>query len=337
MRPMNVLVTGGLGVNGIWVTRRLSELGHHVVVFENRADADPADLGENVEIVVGDILDVAGLIRAATTHDVDVIAHLAALMPDAAQDDPLLGFTVNATGTVSVLEAARSTGVRRVVFASSKGALAPCLGEYGYPTYKPVDESYPARPEGPTTVYGAAKVASELMGNAYADLFGLEFVALRFATIYGPGKGARHGALAVYGQMIENAMNGIATVIEQGGDEKNDVIYVKDIANAVASACLSTLSTDRLFHIGSGVGTTYADFADAVRELYPEADFTIGPGLRKTVGLACVMDASNAREVLGWAPQFRLADGIADYVTTLSARRGDDSGLAEPMDTPPSP
>lgn len=315
---MNVLVTGGLGVNGLWVTQRLAELGHRATVLENRTD-DPAAsvIGGQIEVVSGDILDRTDIAGAIRDYDVDVIAHLAALMPDAAQDDPTLGFAVNAVGTVNVLEAARRTGVRRVVLTSSKGALAPCLGEHGYPGYHPVDETHPARPANPTTVYGASKVASELMGEAYADAFELEFAALRFATIYGPGKSARHGALAVYGQMIENAMAGQPTVIEQGGDERNDVIYVKDVAGAVVSACVADLAGHRLFHIGRGIGVTYGEFAERIRRRFPEAEFHIGPGLRKTPGLACVMDISRATTVLGWSPEYDLDAGIADYVTSV--------------------
>lgn len=315
---MNILVTGGLGVNGAWVTRQLLEQGHRPVVFENRLDTTlVADIADKIEVVIGDILDLPAVMRAVKEHKIQRICHLAALMPSASQANPWMGFQVNAVGTVNILEAARIMDVERVVFTSSISVFTPFTGEYGYPTYRPVNEDYPKYP--PFRVYGASKVASELMGFQYQQNYGLEFVTLRFSEIYAIGKKARHGPIAIYSQMIENAMLGKPTVIPRGGDEKVDMVYVKDAANSIVLACFASKLTHHEFNIGTGQGYRLEDVANAIKKLYPKAVFDIGAGL-DYIGFGqmyCVYDISRAQKELGYRPQFTLEEGVRDYVAMM--------------------
>lgn len=316
---MNILVTGGLGVNGAWITRQLLNEGHRPVIYENRIDTSLVrDIADKLDIVMGDILDIASIIRVLKEYKIGRIIHMAALMPGPAQSNQLTGFRVNALGTVNVLEASRIMGIERVVFASSKGVYAPFTGDYGYPTYRPVDEDYPQRPAS-MMVYGAAKIVSELMGISYSKDYHLEFIALRCGGIYGPGKSARHGPIAIHGNMIENAMTGRPTRIPRGGDEKDDVIYVKDYANAVVLAGFAKPVKHHIFNIGSGKAYSLHDFANAIKRIYPEAIFEIGPGLdyRNMPGRYCVMDFSRAKEELGFTPKFSVDDGVRDYVESM--------------------
>ncbi len=315
---MNILVTGGLGVNGAWVTRQLLEQGHRPVVYENRMDTLLVpDIMHKIDIVIGDILDLSTVIRTVKEYNIQCICHLAALMPGASQANPWLGFQVNAAGTVNILEAARIMGVERVVFTSSIGVYSPFTGEFGYPTYKPVDEDYPKYPT--TMVYSAAKVASELMCFQYNRNYGLDFVILRFSEIYGIGKKVRHGPIAIYNRMIENAMLGKPTTIPHGGDEKTDMVYVKDVASSIVLACFTQSRKHHVFNIGAGTIYKLEDVANAIRKIYPRAAFDIGPGL-DYIGFGrayCLFDISKANDELSYYPQFTLEDGIRDYVETM--------------------
>jgi UDP-glucose 4-epimerase len=268
---------------------------------------------------VGDILDLAGIIRVLKKYNIKLIIHESALMPGVAQANPLMGFQTNALATVNVLEAARIMEVKRVVFASSKGVYAPFTGEYGYPTYKPVDEDYPLRPIPAIAVYGSTKVASELMGIIYSRDYGIEFIAIRSGGIYGPGKSARHGRIAIFGEMIENAMTGKPTRITAGGDEKEDVIYIKDYANATVLACFAKDIKNQIFNIGAGRGYSLKDFANAISKVCSNAVFEIGPGrdFMKVPAIYCVMDYSRAKRELGYSPRYSLEDGIRDYIKTM--------------------
>ncbi len=331
---MNILVTGGLGVNGCWVTRALLEMGHHPVVYDTRGDFSLLrDIADSVELVIGDILDYARLASTLKKHRVERICHLAASYPGPADANPLLGFQVNALGTVNVLEAARLMDIQRVVFTSSYGALSPMDEAHRYPGYRPVDESYPAYPAH-SGVYAAAKVSSELMGHVYRNLYGTEFVALRYAAIFGPGKtDPRHGNFGqIWTHLLENAMLGRPTRVVRGGDERQDMVYARDVAHSVVLGCLAPSADlkNSLFHIASGKGYTIGDFAAAIRTRFPDAEIQVGPGTDpRGKGVYCVFDISRARAELGYEPQFTLPAAVRDWVEWM-----DRLGFA-PQEHPP--
>lgn len=316
---MKVFVTGGVGVNGAWVVRRLLAEGHEVVV----SDVRPAfellrDVQDQFAFAAADTRDVEALAELLRFHRIDVVAHLAAIVD--ATTDPFLAFDVNAQGTVSVLEAARRADVRRVVYTSSKAQYGPFEGAAAHPTYEPITEDYPRGPMAGLRAYGAAKILSEEAGRVYTERFGIEFTALRFGLIYGPGKKARHGPIALHSRMIENAMLGVPTVIESGGDQLDDTMYAKDVAQAIVRAVEAPRLARPAYNIGRGVGTSLRDFADVIRTSYPDASIEIGPGL-EYLGLGpvhCVMDISRARAELGYEPVFDLEAGVKDYVESLA-------------------
>ncbi len=315
---MRILVTGGLGVNGCWVTRDLLTMGHEPVVFDNRPDFTLLrDVSDEFAFVEGDITSLEQLDRACREHRIERICHLAAVYPDTADADPLLGFSVNALATVYVLEAAKRNGIDRVSFTSSIGALSRMTPEHLEPEMVPVNEDFPAYPMG--SVYGAAKTASELMGIQYKRLFGIDFAAMRFAAIYGLGKGAeRHGSHnMIWGELIRSAIAGRPIVIPQGGDQRLDLTYARDVAQSVVKGCLVDRFDGHVFHIGSGRTYTLNDFADAIRAVIPGAQIEVGPGLdpRGMGPLAYyALDIGRARRELGYEPQYPPEAAIRDWL-----------------------
>lgn len=315
---MRILVTGGLGVNGCWVTRDLLTMGHEPVVFDNRPDFTLLrDVSDEFAFVEGDITSLEQLDNACREHRVERICHLAAVYPDTADANPLLGFSVNALATVYVLEAAKRNGIDRVSFTSSIGALSTMTPEHLEPEMVPVDEDFPAYPM--SSVYGAAKTASELMGIQYKRLHGIDFAAMRFAAIYGIGKGAeRHGSHnMIWGELIRSAIAGRPIVIPQGGDQRLDLTYARDVAQSVVKGCLVDSFEGHVFHIGSGRTYTLNDFADAIRTVIPGAQIEVGPGLdpRGMGPLAYyALDISRARRELGYEPQYPPEAAIRDWL-----------------------
>ena len=315
---MRILVTGGLGVNGCWVTRDLLTMGHEPVVFDNRPDFTLLrDVSDEFEFVQGDITSLEQLDNACKEHRIERICHLAAVYPDTADADPVLGFSVNPLATLYVLEAARRNGIDRVSFTSSIGALSRMTEEHLEPRMVPVDETFPAYPMG--SVYGAAKTASELMGIQYKRLYGIDFAAMRFAAIYGLGKGAeRHGSHnMIWGELIRNAIAGRPIVIPQGGDQRLDLTYARDVAQSVVRACTVDSFEGHVFHIGSGRTYTLNDFADAIRTVIPGAEIEVGPGLdpRGMGPLAYyALDITRARRELGYEPQYPPEVAIRDWL-----------------------
>ena len=168
MRP---LVTGALGAIGSAVIRRLVQDGDRPVAFDLRPDIELIeDVVADVDVEAGDIRDWATVARAITEHDVDCLIHLAAILPDQAQQDPKLAVEVNVGGTVVICELARALGLRRVVMASSKGVYKRVGGEFGHPSYKLLDEDYAIGPDG---VYDITKYAAEQVGMNYAQTHGV--------------------------------------------------------------------------------------------------------------------------------------------------------------------
>lgn len=314
---MTILLTGGMGAIGSWVARELVELGHRPVLYDARAEFTLIpDLLGKVDVVTGDLLDLPNLVRTVLERKIERILHLAAMMPPQAQDNPYQGFQVNALGTVHVLEAARICAARRVVYTSSKGVYGPITGEHAHPTYRPLTEDYPARPN---SVYGATKLAGENMALNYVRNYGLDFVALRFGSTYGPGKLGRHGIVGLHSRMIEAAMAGQETRIPQGREQVDDMVYNADTAHAVVLACFAERLEHRAFNIATGKGSTLADLARAVKRIFPGAVIEVGPGLDYYGGGGgySVFDVSRARDELAYSPRFTLESGVEHYVETM--------------------
>jgi UDP-glucose 4-epimerase len=319
---MRVLVTGGLGVVGSAVVRRLMQHGLDPVVCDLRADFSLLrDLADRIEFVATDVTDfdaVAGLLRNAA---VDRIIHLAAFIDPEMDVQPFRAFTVNARGTANMLEAAHRAGIARFVFSSSRAVYGNTPGGVGEPGYRPIDEDHPKRP---SKAYDVTKLAAEQLGQVYRDAFGMEFAALRFAGIYGPGKQARHGKMSLRSRLVEDPMAGRPVRVPHGGDQLDDMIYVDDVAEALVQAALAPRLGFGAYNIASGKGQTIRQFADAVRAAIPGADIEVGPGLNPLgfdVHYYAIFDISRARDDFGFEPRFDLVTGVRDYVERLRTMR----------------
>jgi UDP-glucose 4-epimerase len=319
---MNILLTGGLGVNGAWVTRKLVERGYRPVVLENRIDTSLIgdDIAQKVELIEADIRNSQALASIFQSRKIQRVIHMAALITGI-QTDIQSGFQVNAGGTVNVLEAATTTGVERIVYTSSRGVYGHIDGPQAHPNYEAITEDHPQRP---FLVYDVCKAVSEGLGRNYARMRGLQFVALRFAQIYGPGKLQRHGPYGIFSRLIENPVAAKPVKIPRGGDQRDDVIYVDDIAEAIVVAAFHSRPSYEAYNISRGIGTTLHDFADAVRKVLPNSEIEIGPGLDYH-GLGAnycgIMDNTRARDDLGFVPKYDLAHGVSHYVETMRQLR----------------
>jgi UDP-glucose 4-epimerase len=315
---MKVLITGGMGVNGAVTARLMVRDGLRPVLLDNREDFIlMQDIKDKVDCVIGDVCDRKFLTQVAEDFKIDCIAHLAALMPEPAEADPRLGIRVGAEGTVNILEVARAKNIKRVVFTSSKAVYGEINGEEGPPNYKPVREDYRKIP---ADLYGSIKVCCEELGRYYREAYGIEFIALRFVSIYGPGKEARHGPLSFYGQLIERAREGAKWVIPEGGDQRNDAVYVGDVGRSVFLALKAPAPGAWTFNIGTGKAVAPRDFLNAAAKLFPHHRIELGPGpskLGRSKQSYCVFDISAAKEHIGYEPAYSVEDGVRDYVATL--------------------
>jgi UDP-glucose 4-epimerase len=318
---MQILVTGGLGVNGAVVARQLIERGLRPLVTDSREDYSLVPgLRNRFDFVAGDVTDpgfVRSLIQGRAVH---AIIHLAAFIAPDMDSQPFRSFMVNNYGSALLLEAAHEAGIKRFIAASSRAVYGGLPDNVGASDYRPIDEEHPKRP---VNSYDVTKLAAEQLGQVYRLMFGMEYAALRFAGIYGPGKQARHGRMSLRSRLVEDPLQGVAVKVPAGGDQLDDMIYVEDAARALVEAVLAPRLGFGAYNVASGIGQTMRQYADAVRAALPDADIEIGPGVNPLgfdENRAAIFDITRARDDFGFMPRYGLRDGVADYVARLRAR-----------------
>jgi len=311
------MVTGGLGVNGAWVVREFVQRGHDVAIVENRDDrALIADVADRVEVVLVDICDVDELTAVTRRIAPDIVVHLAAFVD--CERHPLTALAVNVDGTAHVCEAAVAAGVERLVYTSTKGVYAPATGEYGHPTYRPVAEDDLA---GPVVMYGITKAAGEDVVGWYGRTTDLTTVSLRFGTIFGPGRLQRHaGAINTYSSMIELPASGEPFSLEHGGDQRDDLVYVVDAADAIVTVALAPELGHQVYNVAAGHTVSIREYADAIRRVLPDAELHIGSGLDpmdQADPYYMALDASRIADDLGWKPSYDIDRAVRHYVDLI--------------------
>lgn len=299
---MSILVTGGKGFLGQTLVRMLQERGERVISYDRRAEetTDP-----NLIYVQGDLGDLPTLLETIRKYDVEKIIHTAAIShPVASREIPYQTVITNAVGTTNVFEAARLSGIKRVVNLSSECAYGNNV-ELGL-----VKEDTLLNP---TTPYGATKVFTEKLANVYTTLYNMEIPSLRPGWLYGPGQFMQ----CYMKTLLRNAIDGIPTREESGKDYRFQYVHVKDVARACILAMDSNLIHHDVYNITGGTQISYEELVTYVKEIYPTADIYIGSGTIDILDMNAPFDISRAKEDLGFIPEMDLSTGIYEYAKWL--------------------
>ncbi|OLB99980.1 MAG: hypothetical protein AUI15_07940 [Actinobacteria bacterium 13_2_20CM_2_66_6] len=317
-----VLVTGGLGFIGGYVTKALLDQGRRVAVLTRGQTTSPEMLfvlreheGE-FPIEIGSVEDLAQLDSIFARLKPETIVHSASNVDvTVLYRDPYRAFQTNVTGTINVYEAARRTGVRRVVDISSIGVLPPNQ-------YQPIDAAHPivlARHGPGSGAYGAAKVAGEVFGFAFQQAYGLDVRIVRPSAVYGFGM-QWHSANYMK-QFVEPAVRGERVKVASGGRLPRDYTHVADVAELTVRVIDCGDDADRVFYAATGQPlVTAAEAARIVAELIPgssiEVSDTMTPDDEVEASFRGVLSIENSRAQLGWAPRYAsLREGIAEYMS----------------------
>jgi UDP-glucose 4-epimerase len=305
---VKILVTGGAGFIGSHVVDRCVEAGHWVAVVDDLSSGQRQQVNAAARLHVVDI-------RSPALHDVfrdegpEAVVHLAAQASvGRSVADPQLDADINVLGSLNLLECARRAGTRRFAYISTGGA------GYGDTDVIPTPESHPTRPVSP---YGTSKVAAELYLGCWEALHGLSGVVLRLANIYGPRQNP-HGEAGVIAIFTDRLLRGEPCIINGDGLQTRDYVYVGDVAEAALRALERPQVTGPI-NIGTGVETTVVAVFEALRAAFGHGESRHGPA-RPGEQRRSLLDASRARQVLGWTPRVALAEGLRR--TVAAARAG---------------
>ena len=296
---MNFLITGAAGFLGSNLANHLVREGHQVRGLDDLSTGDPQALSPEVLFTRGDVNDRPKL--WTLLQDVDCVYHLAArvAVPESVLY-PREYNAVNVGGTVSLMEAMRDVGVRRVVFISS-GAV------YGDQATQPLNENAQPYPHSP---YAVSKLAAEYYVRTIGDLWGIETVSLRVFNAYGPGQHLPPSHPPVIPNFLRQAIRGGTLVMHGDGSQTRDYVFVDDVVSTMIAAATAPSIDKLIINIGSGRETSINELVQLVMEVTGTKIEVISnhkndPGVSRMCA-----DLNLARQMLGYKPHFTLAEGL---------------------------
>ena len=297
---MNILVTGGAGFIGSHLVRHLLAKGEKVTALDNLSTGLAENLPPEAKLVEMDILD-EDLPKVVATGAFDAIVHLAAqTMVDTSIKNPLLDTRENLLGTVQVLEAARAANVKRVIFASTAAVYGDVKEDD-----LPVRE---AQATLPLSFYGLSKLSVEKYLEMYENLYGMEYVVLRFANVYGErqGDGGEGGVISIFAKAVAEGRD---ITIYGDGEQTRDFVYAGDIAEGIWAA-LRTEEVNAAYNLSTQTETSLRELVSLLaeirgREIVPKYGAEREGDIYKSM-----LSNNRARRGLDWQPVTTLAEGL---------------------------
>lgn len=296
---MNFLITGAAGFLGSALANQLAREGHVVRALDDLSNGDDRNLFEDVHFTRGDVNDRPKL--WTLLQDVDCVYHLAARVRVAESLlYPREYNNVNVGGTVSLMEAMRDVGVRRVVFASS-GAV------YDDQQEQPLKEDALTLPRSP---YAVSKLAAEYYVRTIGSLWGIETVSLRIFNAYGPGQQLPPSHPPVVPNWLRQAVRGGSLVLHGDGKQTRDFVYVDDVARALVAAATAPNVDRSVINVGGGNEIRLRDLAQMMLDITgSDAEIIYTPRNDPGVSRMCA-DLTLAKKSLGFEPRTSLEDGL---------------------------
>jgi UDP-glucose 4-epimerase len=300
---MKIMVTGGAGFIGSHVVDTFVNNGHEVIVIDDlstgrRSNLNPAAKFYQVDIRSPELAEVFEKERP------QIVDHHAAQMDvRRSVDDPLFDADVNVLGSIKLIELARQYDVERFIYISTGGAV------YGEPEYLPCDEAHPINPICP---YGASKHTVEHYLFMYEELYGLDYVVLRYPNVYGPRQDP-HGEAGVVAIFCGQMLNEAPVMINGDGKQERDFVYVGDCAQANILA-LTTENSNTIFNLGYGKGTNINEIYEKLKDI-TGYKLTAEHGPAKTGETRRIyLEAIKADQYLDWKPTIGLEAGLRETV-----------------------
>ncbi len=312
---MRILVTGGAGFIGSNLADRFVALGHEVAVLDDLSSGFREFVPNAARFVEADVTDAEALGRFFAEWRPEVVSHHAAQIDvRKSVDDPVRDARINLLGGIELLQACTRHGVRKVLYASTGGAL------YGEGRKLPATEDHPVNPEAP---YGASKHSLEHYLYIWKLLHGLDYTVLRYPNVYGPRQNP-HGEAGVNAIFIGLMLEGKRPRIFGTGDQLRDYVYVDDIVEA--SVLALARGSGETVNIGSGVGVSVLQIFSELKSILGFEGEPIFDAPRPGEIQRIYLDATRAREVLGWKPRVGFREGLEKTVAWARADKATKAG-----------
>jgi UDP-glucose 4-epimerase len=302
---MTILVTGGAGFIGSHLVDALQKKTEEVHVVDDLSTGKLENLNPSATFYKMDICD-SGFGDLICSIRPEVVFHLAAQVsvPHSIQN-PYEDARVNVLGTVNLLDACVKAGVKRVVFSSSAAV-------YGMPQYLTINEAHPLHTISP---YGASKAAAEEYIRLYQRMYGINYIILRYANVYGPRQDAEGegGVVSIFDRRLASRD---ALTIFGSGEQTRDFVYIKDIvrANLAAASC----SPNHTVNVSTGEATSINELAQTMISTTNTSVEIIHQPERQGDIQHSVLSPQLALEVMGWKPIYKLKDGLKDMLLNRS-------------------
>lgn len=308
-KKSNVLITGGLGFVGSSLARRLVNIDANVTLVDSLIPQyggnffNIQDIKDQVTVNISDVRDPYAM--AYLIQGQDYLFNLAGQTSHLdSMNDPQSDLAINASAQLSILEACRKHNPDiKIVFASTRQL-------YGKPDYLPVDEKHPTRP---VDVNGINKLAGEWYHLLYNNVHHIRACALRLTNTYGPGMRVKDARQTFLGIWIRNLIEGKPILVYGDGTQLRDFNYVDDVVDALLSAAINLNAWGEVFNLGSQEYIGLKDLAAMMVEMHPNGHYEIVPfpGELKAIDIGdYYSDYTKANQVLGWAPQINLKEGL---------------------------
>ncbi len=299
---MKILVTGGAGFIGSNIVDAYINAGHSVVVIDDLSTGRVQNVNPQAEFICANIQD-AEVAETFLRHKFDVVNHQAAQMDvRRSVEDPIYDAKNNVLGFINILQNCAKTGVSKVIFSSSGGAI------YGEQEYFPADEEHKLQPCSP---YGITKLVGEKYLFFYAQNYGLKYIALRYANVYGPRQNpnGEAGVVAIFTRML---LNNQQPVINGTGEQTRDFVFVQDVVRANLLALEQKESN--ILNIGTAKETTINEM---YRILLQKTGSTMAEQhapAKEGEQFRSVIAYHKANKIMGWAPRYDIEKGLEETV-----------------------
>lgn len=296
---MKILVTGGAGFIGSNLVDALIDKNHEVIIVDNFSTGQKENLNPKAKLYELDIQDQK-LEEVFVSEKPEVVFHLAAQIDvRKSVEDPIQDANTNILGSLNLLEKCKNHNIKKIIFSSTGGAI------YGESEIVPSPEMAPQQPISP---YGIGKLCIEKYLHYYHVVFGLNYVVLRYANVYGPRQNSK-GEAGVIAIFCDKLLAGQQPVINGEGKQTRDYVFVTDVV-AANLAALNYEQTD-IFNVGTQVENDVNQIAELIKKnINVGLDFTHGPAKMGEQARSC-LDYSKIKQALDWQPTIDLEKGIA--------------------------